>query len=87
MSEYENYVAKAHMAMSAAAEWGGKITRAEYLAEAQVHATLAVAAALMPPIYDVLGVDDRTMTDVPTLGWSGDEQGFTGSERADVSRP
>ena len=43
MSEYENYVGKAHMAMSAAAEMGGKVTRADYLAEAQVHATLAAS--------------------------------------------
>jgi len=74
MSEYENYVGKAHMAMSAAAEMGGKVTRADYLAEAQVHATLAVAAATLA--HGAKSEDGRVWNFI-------NADAFTGSERAD----
>ena len=65
MSEYTNRANAADTARDEAFDMGGKWTRGEYLALAQVHATLAVAAALQPPMRYMLGIDDKTMTDVP----------------------
>jgi len=76
MSDYDHETTAATDMLCEACALDGMWTRAERLAEAQVHATLAVAAALSWTPRYVMGINEsRTYSMPQTI--------FTGSERAD----